>query len=37
MLRLEANSKVYKVGAFGGRDLTAVRDVSFSVAPGEVV
>jgi ABC-type oligopeptide transport system ATPase subunit len=37
MLSLEGISKVYKVGAFGGRELTAVRDVSFSVSPGEVV
>ena len=37
MLTLERISKVYKVGAFGGRELTAVRDVTFSVGPGEVV
>ena len=37
MLTLEGISKVYRVGAFGGRELTAVRDVSFSVSPGEVV
>ncbi len=37
MLRLENVSKVYKVGTFGGKRLTAVRDVSFDVAPGEVV
>ena len=37
MLSLENVSKVYKVGAFGGTELRAVRDVSFEVAPGEVV
>ncbi len=37
MLTLEHVSKVYKVGAFGGGSLTAVREVDFSVAPGEVV
>jgi ABC-type oligopeptide transport system ATPase subunit len=37
LLRLERISKVYKVGAFGGTDLTAVRDVSFDVRAGEVV
>ncbi len=37
MLKLDRISKVYKVGVFGGADLTAVRDVSFEVAPGEVV
>src|SRR5919106_2652527 len=37
MLRLEAISKTYRVGTFGGRELVAVRDVSFEVAPGEVV
>jgi peptide/nickel transport system ATP-binding protein len=37
MLELDRVSKVYKVGVFGGRDLTAVRDVSFGVSPGEVV
>jgi peptide/nickel transport system ATP-binding protein len=37
MLKLERVTKVYKVGVFGGRDLTAVRDVSFEVRPGEVV
>jgi ABC-type oligopeptide transport system ATPase subunit len=37
MLKLEKVSKVYKVGVFGGRDLTAVREVSFDVHPGEVV
>jgi oligopeptide/dipeptide ABC transporter ATP-binding protein len=37
MLSLERISKVYKVGAFGSRELTAVRDVSFTVRPGELV
>jgi ABC-type oligopeptide transport system ATPase subunit len=37
MLKLDRVSKVYKVGVFGGRELTAVRDVSFEVQPGEVV
>jgi ABC-type oligopeptide transport system ATPase subunit len=37
MLELERVSKIYKVGAFGGKDLLAVRDVTFGVAPGEVV
>ena len=37
MLRLEHVSKTYKVGAFGGSELAAVQDVSFEVAPGEVI
>lgn len=37
MLTLDNVSKVYRVGAFGGRELTAVRDVSFQIAPGEVL
>lgn len=37
MLTLDRVSKVYKVGAFGGRELTAVRDATFSVRPGEVL
>jgi peptide/nickel transport system ATP-binding protein len=37
MLKLDKISKVYKVGAFGGTELTAVRDVSFDVGTGEVV
>jgi len=37
MLQLEGVSKVYRVGAFGGTNLTAVRDVTFSVRTGEVV
>jgi oligopeptide/dipeptide ABC transporter ATP-binding protein len=37
MLSLDRVSKVYKVGTFGGKDLLAVRDVSFNLNPGEVV
>lgn len=37
MLRLDNISKVYKVGTFGGKNLQAVRDVSFDIEDGEVV
>ena len=37
MLRLDAVSKVYKVGTFGGKSLQAVRGVSFELRPGEIV
>ncbi len=37
MLTLDRVTKTYKVGSFGGSELRAVREVSFSVAPGEVV
>lgn len=37
MLKLDGVSKVYRVGAFGRRTLTAVSDVSFEVNAGEVV
>ncbi len=37
MLSVDACCKTYKVGAFGGRELEAVRNVSFEVQPGEVV
>jgi peptide/nickel transport system ATP-binding protein len=37
MLDLRGISKTYRVGAFGGKELVAVRDVSFGVQPGEVV
>jgi len=37
MLALDQVTKVYKVGTFGGKQLTAVRGVSFEVQPGEVV
>ena len=37
MLTLEHVSKTYRVGTFGSARLRAVDDVSFSVAPGQVV
>jgi peptide/nickel transport system ATP-binding protein len=37
MLSLAACSKTYRIGAFGGTELQAIRDVSFEVRPGEVV
>jgi ABC-type oligopeptide transport system ATPase subunit len=37
MLKVDRVTKVYKVGTFGGKRLTAVRGVSFEVQPGEVV
>ncbi len=37
MLRLDAVSKTYRVGAFGRGRLAAVRDVSFGLQPGEVL
>lgn len=37
MLTLDRIWKTYKVGAFGGKELTAVRDVTFHVSPGEVI
>ena len=37
MLSLDRVTKVYKVGTFGGKDMVAVRDVSFDINPGEVV
>jgi ABC-type oligopeptide transport system ATPase subunit len=37
VLRLDRVTKVYRVGTFGGRQLTAVRDLSFELSPGEVV
>lgn len=36
MLKLENLSKTYHVGTFGGKELHAVRDVSFEVKVGEV-
>jgi ABC-type oligopeptide transport system ATPase subunit len=36
-LALEGVTKVYRIGTFGGTELVAVRDVSFEIAPGEVV
>jgi ABC-type oligopeptide transport system ATPase subunit len=37
MLALEGVSKVYRVGAVGGKRLTAVRDNDFEVGAGEVL
>lgn len=37
MLTLQDVSKVYRVGAFGTRHLTAVQGIDFSVGTGEVV
>lgn len=37
MLELQNVWKSYRVGALGSKRLTAVRDVSFSIAPGEVL
>ena len=37
MLTLDHVSKNYKVGTFGGTDLPAVQDVSFSLETGQVV
>ena len=37
MLSLERVSKTYRVGTFGGKQLHAVSDVSFSINDGEVV
>jgi oligopeptide/dipeptide ABC transporter ATP-binding protein len=37
MLQLDRVWKTYRVGAFGTKQLVAVRDVSFDVAGGEVV
>jgi len=37
VLTLDGVSKVYKTGTFGGKELPAVRNVSFEVAAGEVV
>jgi peptide/nickel transport system ATP-binding protein len=37
MLRLEGVSKVYRVGTFGSKQLTAVQNVSFDVPGGQVV
>jgi ABC-type oligopeptide transport system ATPase subunit len=37
MLKLERVTKVFRVGTFGGKGLTAVREVSFELKPGEVV
>jgi peptide/nickel transport system ATP-binding protein len=37
MLELRGVGKTYRIGAFGGGTLQAVRDVTFDVRPGEVV
>jgi peptide/nickel transport system ATP-binding protein len=37
MLKLDAVSKIYRIGTFGGKALPAVVDVSFDVQDGEVV
>jgi len=37
MLKLEAVSKIYRIGTFGGKELHAVSNVSFEVEDGEVV
>jgi ABC-type oligopeptide transport system ATPase subunit len=37
MLSLDRVSKTFTAGSFGGTKVQAVRDVSFSVSPGEVV
>jgi peptide/nickel transport system ATP-binding protein len=37
MLQVDTCCKSYRVGAFGGSELVAVKNVSFEVAPGEVV
>lgn len=37
MLSLENVSKVYRVGTFGGKELYAVNDVSFTIDEGEIV
>lgn len=37
MLKLEDVTKVYHVGTFGGKELRAVQDVSFTVEKGQVV
>ena len=36
MLELDHVSKSYRVGTFGGKELVAVSDVSFTIAPGEI-
>jgi ABC-type oligopeptide transport system ATPase subunit len=37
VLELDRVSKIYKIGTFGGSELPAVREVSFTIEPGEVV
>lgn len=37
MLKLDNVSKIYRVGTFGGKELHAVNNVSFTIKEGEVV
>ncbi|WP_090929443.1 ABC transporter ATP-binding protein [Nonomuraea jiangxiensis] len=37
MLKLDDVTKEFRIGAFGGKSVTAVRNVSFDLGPGEVV
>lgn len=37
MFKLENVSKVYKIGTFGGKELTAVDGINFEIQDGEVV
>ncbi|HEX6021194.1 MAG TPA: ABC transporter ATP-binding protein [Solirubrobacter sp.] len=37
MLELDGVSKTYRIGTFGGTELHAVRDVSFTLESGEVI
>ena len=37
LVEVDGCSKVYRVGSFGGRRLTAVNDVTFDIRAGEVV
>ncbi len=37
MLKLEHISKIYKTGTFGGKELRAVNDISFTIEDGEVL
>ncbi|MCG8348826.1 MAG: ABC transporter ATP-binding protein [Chloroflexales bacterium] len=37
MLKLDNLSKVYRVGAFGGKELRAVSNVSFAIEKGEII
>ena len=37
LVEVDTCCKVYRVGAFGSRSLTAVRDVTFDVSAGEVI
>lgn len=37
MLKIENLTKAYRIGTFGGKELLAVRDVSFDIPDGQVV